>query len=189
MKKYFLLFLIMLATLQGCVVAIVAGATIGGVVIYEGRGPKTLESDNTISYDAQQKILADKELNQKTRIIVSSYDGIVLLAGQAPTPEMRDRAAALAQTVPGIKRTYNEIVIAQPISAMAQSGDAWITTKLKSQLLAMKNLNGSQIKVVTENGVVFLMGKVTPGQGRSAAEAARKIDGVQKVVTLFEYND
>src|SRR5690606_33119504 len=124
-----------ITTLQGCVIALVAGATIGGVVIYEGRNPTTLKSDNDITYNAQQKILADKELNEKTRITLASYDGVVLLVGQAPTEEMRDRAAAITNATPGIKRLYNEITIGQPISAMAQSGDAWITTKLKSQLL------------------------------------------------------
>ncbi len=180
--------LLCFSLLQGCVVALVAGVTVGGIVVYEGRSPSTLNADNKISYDAEHKIFADKQLNKETRIIVSSFDGIVLLAGQSPTVEMRTRAAHLVQTVPGIKRLYNEITIGTPISALTQSSDSLITTKLKSELLATKSLNSSQIKIVTENGTVFMLGHVTPGQGRTAAQIASRSSGVQKVVTLFEYD-
>ncbi len=179
--------LLLLTLLQGCVIVAVAGATVGGVVIYEGRSPKTLTSDNKLSYDAEHKIFADKELDTKTRIIVSSYDGVVLLAGEAPTEEMRTRAATLVETVPGIKRLYNEITIGTPISTLTQSSDALITSKIKTQLLATKSLNSSQIKIVTENSTVFMLGQVTRSQGQTAADIASKSSGVQKVVTLFEY--
>lgn len=174
--------------LTGCVVAaITAGVTIGGIVIYEGRSPSTLHSDNKISYDAEHKIFADKELDKKTRIIVSSFNGVVLLAGEAPTAEMRARAGQLVETVPGIKRLYNEVTIGTPISALTQSSDSLITSKIKTQLLATKSLNASQMKIVTENGTVFILGSVTRSQGKTAADIASRSSGVQKVVTLFEY--
>ena len=187
MKKYLGALLLMIALLDGCVVAVVAGVTVAGVVVYEGRGPSTLSSDGRISYDAEHKIFADKELNEKTRIIVSSFNGIVLLAGESPTEDMRTRAGQIVQTVPGIKRLYNEIIIGTPISALTQSSDSLITSKIKTQLLANKSLNGSQMKIVTENGTVFMLGEVTRGQGKTASDIASKSSGVQKVVTLFEY--
>ncbi len=180
--------LLAITVLDGCVVALVAaGVTVGGIVIYEGRSPSTLHSDNKISYDAEHKIFADKELDTKTRIVVSSFNGVVLLAGEAPTEEMRTRAGQLVQSVPGIKRLYNEITIGTPISALTQSSDSLITSKIKTQLLATKSLNSSQMKIVTENATVFMLGSVTRGQGKTAAEIASRSSGVQKVVTLFEY--
>ncbi|MCD6045257.1 MAG: uncharacterized protein K0R48_420 [Gammaproteobacteria bacterium] len=187
MKKCLGLLLLMVALLDGCVVAVVAGVTVAGVVVYEGRSPSTLSADGRISYDAEHKIFADKELAKKARIIVSSFNGVVLLAGQTPTEEMRTRAAQLVQTVPGIKRLYNEITIGTPISALTQSSDSLITSKIKTQLLATKSLNSSQMKIVTENSTVFMLGQVTRGQGKTAAEIASKSSGVKKVVTLFEY--
>jgi osmotically-inducible protein OsmY len=187
MKKCLGLLLLMVALLDGCVVAVVAGVTVAGVVVYEGRGPKTLSSDGKISYDAEHKIFADKELDKKARVIVSSFNGVVLLAGETPTEAMRTRAGQLVQTVPGIKRMYNEIIIGTPISTLTQSSDGLITSKIKTQLLANKSLNGSQMKIVTENGTVFMLGQVTRGQGKTAADIASRSSGVQKVVTLFEY--
>lgn len=179
--------LLAVALLDGCVVAIVAGVTIGGIVIYEGRSPTTLHSDNKISYDAEHKIFADKELDKQSRIVVSSFNGVVLLAGETPTEEMRLRAGQLVQPVPGVKRLYNEITVGTPISALTQSSDSLITSKIKTQLLAAKNLNSSQMKIITENATVFMLGSVTRGQGKTAAEIASRSSGVQKVVTLFEY--
>ncbi len=190
MKKCLALLLslfVLFSLLEGCVVALVAGVTIAGVVIYEGRSPSALNLDGKISYDAEHKIFADKELDKQTRIIVSAFNGVVLLAGQAPTDEMRVRAGALVQTVPGIKRLYNEITIGTPISVLTQSSDSLITSKIKTQLLATKSLNSSQIKIVTENNTVFMFGQLTRGQGKTAADIASKSSGVQKVVTLFEY--
>lgn len=187
MAKWLGMLLLITAMLEGCVVLAVAGVTIGGVVIYEGRSPSTLHSDNQISYDAEHKIFADKELDKETRIVVSAFNGVVLLAGQAPTEDMRTRAGQLVQSVSGVKRLYNEITIGMPISALTQSSDSLITSKIKTQLLASKNLNSSQIKIVTENGTVFMLGNVTRSQGQTAANIASRSSGVQKVVTLFDY--
>lgn len=187
MKRFLSLSLLMIALLDGCVVAAVAGVTVAGVVVYEGRSPSTLTSDGKISYDAEHKIFKDKELDKQARILVSAFNGVVLLAGETPTEEMRTRAQQIVQTVPGIKRLYNEITIGTPISALTQSSDSLITSKIKSEMLATKSLNASQIKIVTENSTVFLLGQVTRGQGKTAADIASRSSGVQKVVTLFEY--
>ena len=152
-----------------------------------GPGLQSRVTKSTLHIQTKSLLFADKELNEKTRIIVSSFNGVVLLAGEAPTEDMRTRAGQLVQKVPGIKRMYNEITIGTPISALTQSSDSFITSKIKTQLLANKSLNGSQLKIVTENSTVFMLGEVTRGQGKTAAEIASKSSGVQKVVTLFEY--
>jgi osmotically-inducible protein OsmY len=185
-KKILALCLATLA-LQGCFGAFLAGAAIGGAVVYKGRNYEQEYNDVTIALKAQEKINQDYELKHNTRIVISSYNGVVLLTGQAPAQSMRLRAIQLVKTVPNIKRVYDEITIANPISATVQSNDAWITTKVKSQLLATKGLDSSQIKVVTEDGVVFLIGVTTPMQTKIAADVARKVTNVRKVVTLFEF--
>ncbi len=182
------LFVVVLACcLQGCFGAFLAGAAIGSVVVYESSNYKYAKSDNKISSEAVKKLKADPDLYKKSRIVISVYDGIVLLAGQTPSPEYRQRAQQIVEGIPGVKRVYNEITINGPISSMTQSSDAWITTKIKSQMMAAKGIDSDDIKVVTENGVVYLMGKVTRQQAAKATAIARKSSGVQKVVTLFEY--
>lgn len=186
MKKIIAL-LLSLNFLLGCVPAFFVGAAIGGIVVHEGRNASVKKNDFELTSRISRKINHNKELHKHSRIIVSAYDGVVLLAGQTPTEQLRAEAYQLAKDVPGIRRLYNEISINGPISSLTQSSDTWITTKVKSVLLATKGLDSSQIKVVTENGVVFLMGKVTHQQAEIASNAARTVSGVQKVITLFEF--
>ncbi|MCK4609161.1 MAG: BON domain-containing protein [Gammaproteobacteria bacterium] len=187
MKKIAIL-LAVVPLLSACVpTALVAGATAGGAVVYDNRSMGTMWQDNNTSYQAQILINNDKELKDKANISVAVFDHVVLLVGQAPTKELRDHAQTLIKTVPNIKRICNQITIGQPISASATSNDAWITTKVKSAMLGKKGLSSTQLKVVTEAGVVYLMGLTTPSQGKLAAEVARKVDGVKKVVKVFEY--
>lgn len=186
MKKAIVLLLSM-NLLFGCVPAFIVGAAVGGMVIYEGRNASIKKKDFELTNRIQRKINSNKDLRNHSRIIVSAYDGVVLLAGQAPTKALRTQAYQAAKDVKGIKRLFNEISVNGPISSLTQSSDAWITTKVKSTLLATKGLDSSQIKVVTENGVVFLFGKVTHKQADIASSAARTVSGVQKVITLFEF--
>ncbi len=184
--KNLILTLLITVTLQGCM-AVVAGAAIGGVVVYDGRDWHQRNADQHIALEAQQKLNADQALRSTSRVAVSAYNGVVLLVGQTPSYALKQQAQQHLRYIPGIKRVYNEITVSGPISAISQSGDAWITTKVKTEMLANKNLKSSSIKVVTENGTVFLMGSVTRSQGRIASDVTRKVTGVQKVVTLFVY--
>lgn len=187
MLKKALAILIICLMLQGCFGAFVAGAAAGGVVVYEGRNYSQKSADHKLTVEIQKRIENNPDLKNKCRIVVEVYDGVVLITGQAPTQNMHDLAIKIAQATPGAKRVYDELAIGKPISITTQSSDAWITTKVKTDLVAAKGLNSSQIKVVTENSVVYLMGVTTPKQAKIASEVARRVSGVKKVVTLFEF--
>lgn len=184
-----LLSLITILLLSGCVGAgaFAAGAATGGAVANDRRSISTINNDQNIRFQASTKIAADKSLNNKCHIVVATFNGIVLLTGQAPSEELRVKAQRYVASVLNVRRIYNEISIAGPTSPLTQSSDAWITTKVRSAMLATKNLNSGQIKVVTENGSVYLMGIVTHKQADLAVEVARQIAGVQRVVKIFEY--
>ncbi len=173
--------------IQGCVGAFLAGATVGGVAVYATRGHKNQQTDHDISLSAEKSINNVPALKNKSRIVISTYDGVVLLTGQTPTQADHDQAVKIVRSTKGVKRVYDELSIAQPISMGTQSKDSWITTKTKSDLLAAKGLDSSQIRVITENSVVYLMGSTTPKQAQIASNTARQVSGVSKVVTLFEY--
>ncbi len=186
LKKITLIFLSGIL-LNGCVGAFVAGAVIGGAVIYEGRNIHTQKNDLALTNTANRQLAQSHAFSKQSHVVISVYSGVVLLAGQTPTTELKKQAEEILQGVPGVRRVYNEISISGPISPMTQSSDAWITTKVKSKLLTVKDLDSSAIKVTTENGVVYLMGQTTPKQAKIAANGARTVTGVQKVVTLFEH--
>lgn len=188
MMKKVLLSLLTMVLLQGCVGgAFVVGAATGGVVVYDRRNFETIITDQQISHDASIRLGQDPEVNEQCHIVVASFNRLVLLVGQAPNNQLRRRALEIVKQSPKVKKIYNEIAIAAPTSSLTRSSDTWLTTKVKSEMLLTENLHSSQIKVVTENGTVYLMGLVTPKQAHDAAAVARHVAGVQRVVKIFEY--
>ncbi len=183
------LFIFILATLlSGCIpAAFIAGATAGGALIYDHRNLSTIVADRNITYRAAKAIASDPALAENAHISVATLNGIVLIIGQAPTDALREQAQNLVEQVPNIRRIYDRVTIEKPTSAFIRSKDAWITTKTKSMMLAAKGLHSSQVKVITENGVIYLMGLVSRPQSDLAANVARRVSGVKKVVKLFEY--
>ena len=122
-------------------------------------------------------------------IDVVSFNGVVLLTGQVPSNELRNLAGGTAQQVHSVRQVYNEIQVRGTTSMLARTSDTWLTTKVKSALLTDKEIDSGRIKVVTENGVVYLMGLLTRQEAENAAEKTRTVGGVQKVVKAVEYID
>lgn len=188
MKKLLLLPIIILP-LFGCIAttAVVVGTTAGGAIIYDKRSFKTMQQDNHASRLANYWVANDSELKGRSHISINVFDNIALVVGQAQTDELRQRAEQLVKKVPDIKRVYNGITVAGAASQLQRVNDSWITSKVRTALLAKGGLNSNDIKVVTEAGVVYLMGRISRDQADLAADAARQISGVTKVVKVFEY--
>lgn len=117
---------------------------------------------------------------------VTSFNGAVLLVGQMENEELRQLAAQTASNVANVKRVYNELTVGPDNGFGAHASDALITSKVKSQLFAQESIKDSKMVVLTEGGVVYLMGMVSREQASLAGQVAQKIDGVQRVVQLFE---
>ena len=175
--------------LQGCAPIVVGGAATGATVAVDRRTAGTMVDDQTVELRALDAILSDDELYHQAHISVTSFNGLVLLTGQAPTAEMRQRAEQITTRFPEVRRVQNEIEIAAPTSLMTRSSDTWITTKVKTLMFAEKNFNANNIKVVTDNGTVYLMGLVKRAEAEKAVLIARQVSGVQRVVKVFEYLD
>jgi osmotically-inducible protein OsmY len=122
-------------------------------------------------------------------LTVTSYNGIVLLTGQVINAELRVLAAKTAASVKNVRLVRNELEIGANSGFAARSSDTLLTAKVKGKLLGAPGINESRIKVITENGVVFLMGLVTHAEADYASKVAQDTSGVQKVVRLFEYVD
>ncbi|MEW6647761.1 MAG: BON domain-containing protein [Pseudomonadota bacterium] len=177
-----------LTLLQGCAPVIVGGAAAGAVAVADDqRTTGTIIDDQGIELKIGKAINDNAELREQTHINITSFNGVVLLSGEAATAAQRDQAEKLAGTVAKVRRVVNDIIIG-PISSLAsRSRDSWLTTKVKSQLLGDKDVPGNQIKVLTEAQTVYLMGMVTRSQGDRAGEITRHTSGVKRVVKLFEY--
>lgn len=174
-------------TLQGCAPVIVAGAATGAAVAHDRRTLGSIVDDTSVELKATGLLDTDPNLKDQVHIDVTSVNGIVLLTGEAPTPELRDRVLATIRTIPSIRRIVNEIRIA-PLSSLAdRTKDAWISGEVKGHFIATKGLDPTRVKVVTANASVYLMGLVNQQEGDLATNAAADVRGVQRVVKLFEY--
>ncbi len=124
---------------------------------------------------------------KNNRVNVSSYNGYVLLSGQVTTPELKSEAEAVVRKVLKIRKIFNELEISGPTTAFVRSSDTWLSAKIRSRMLATEKFPSSRIKIVTENGTVYLMGLVTTAQANEAVKLAKESYGVQKIVKVFEY--
>lgn len=184
MKLRAIVYLLMSLVLSGCVAAVVAGAA--GLVVFERRSVTMLERDARIFHVVHKTIVTDPRFRD-SRVIVVSFNQIVLLLGQTPAASLRVAAEKIAQQTPNVRRVYDEITIGYPLAITRRTQDSWITGQVRSQMLRRKGLESGSIRVVTEGSVVYLMGIVTQEQGNLAVDVARQVQGVQKVVKVFQY--
>jgi osmotically-inducible protein OsmY len=126
---------------------------------------------------------------ESSNINVNSYNRVVLLTGQAPTAEARSRAAEVARQYRGVRQVYNEIKISGPTSLIARTNDAWLTAKVKHKLMRSDQIESSSVKVVTENGIIYLMGLISQEKAKEALRLTSEIGGAVKVVSVFEYTN
>lgn len=180
--------LLLLCLLGGCMDAAVTGAQ----TVYNRHSLKKTLNDHEISLRAGQAIYVASKAFQDTHVSVSCFNGTILLTGQVTTASQRTRIEMIVQRIaaenyPAPTTLYNRIEVAPPASSLTRLSDSWITTKIITQLVASEEVDPSQIKVITENGTVYLMGTVPPDQGKAAIDIARTTDGVQEVVKVFKW--
>jgi osmotically-inducible protein OsmY len=191
MKHALPLTLLIAFLLQGCAAAVVTGAAAGGSAMYDRRTSGTLLEDQNIEIKAVARFRNDAQLSAQAHLNATSYNLVVLLTGETPTPELRARAEEIVRGIPKVARVVNELTIAAPSSLTARASDTLITSKVKTRLFKVKlpNFTPERVKVVTEAGSVYLMGLVTRAEANASIEEARRVGGVQRVVNVFEYID
>ena len=181
--------LLMPAVLAGCVAAAVTGTATGAAVAVDKRTTGTMIEDQAIEFKVKQALSAQEDLNESAHLNVVSYNTVVLLTGEAPSEELRQKAVEIVRDTPKVSHVHNEVSVAAPSSFMSRSSDSLITSKVKTKLLAAEDVPGLNIKVVTDKGAVYLMGLVTRAEAERATDVVRRTGGVQKVVKLFQYTD
>ena len=191
MKVYkaaaFALSLICGAALQGCVGVAATGTAFGGVAAQDRRTPGSLVDDQYIELKVLAAIRKDTAMASQTHINATSFNGLVLLTGEAPGESLRERIVEITRSTPGVQAVQNEVALKAPSTLAARTSDTLVTGKVKLALLRDGRVNAARVKVVTERGTVYLMGLLRQEEADQATEIVRRVKGVQRVVKVIEY--
>ncbi len=147
----------------------------------------TVLDDQQLETAAQVNIKKASQELDNAHITAVAYNNILLLIGQVPSNQLRILAGDTVKKIHGVRQVFNEVQVQGKTSFLARSNDTWLTTKVKSQLALNKDIDSGRIKVVTEDGVVYLMGLLSRTEAEKAADVVSTIGGVQKVVKAVEY--
>ena len=173
-----------LCSLQGCVLLVGAGAVGGSLVMTDRRTSGTQLDDESIEMKSGGRI--HEVLGDRGHVSVTSYNRLVLVTGEVPTPEDKAAVEKSLAEIQNVASIQNELEVGFTSSITSRSNDTYITGKVKSAFIDAKDLQSNAIKVVTERGIVYLMGRVTEREAARAAEVARNVGGVVKVVRVFD---
>ncbi|MFT7124608.1 MAG: osmotically-inducible protein OsmY, partial [Candidatus Azotimanducaceae bacterium] len=154
---------------------------------YGSRTFGTVWDDQMIESRGKSVIRAVSDDLKEAHLGVISFNGMVLLTGQVPSVKAKEAAATAIAGLRKVRTVHNELEVAGPTTMMARTNDAWLTTKVKTALLTGAATEAGRVKVVTENGVVYLMGFLSRTESEATVEKTRQVFGVQKIVKAFEY--
>ncbi|XLZ68836.1 BON domain-containing protein [Massilia sp. SR12] len=172
-------------TLSACAPLLVGGAVAGTIAATDRRTFGAQTEDKSIVVKAELKL--PNVAGKSSHVNVNSFNRRVLLSGEVPDDETKAKVEREIRAIEGVVNVTNELEVGFSSSYTSRSNDALITSKVKLSLADAKDISANTFKVVTEKGAVFLMGRVTQREGAQAADIARGVAGVTKVVKVFEY--
>jgi osmotically-inducible protein OsmY len=175
----------LLTSLSGCVEMMVGGAVMGAVATADRRTLGAQTEDKTITVKSELRV--PKMAGDDAHVNIASFNRKVLLTGEVRDEATKSKVESEVRSIGGVQTIANELEISGPSSYTSRSSDALITTKVKASLVDMKTISATSFKVVTERGTVYLMGRVTQREGQVAADVARGVSGVQRVIKIFDY--
>lgn len=172
-------------SLQGCIEMAVGTAVMGTIAATDRRTFGAQTEDKAIALKGENRV--GNMVGNAGHVNISSFNRKVLLTGEVPDEATKAAVEREIADIAGVQSIVNDLVVAPPASYTSRSNDTLITGKVKASLIDARDISANSFKVVTERAVVYLMGRVTQGEGTRAAEVARGVAGVQKVVKVFEY--
>ena len=187
------LFIISLSAslLSGCTTAVVGGVAAGSAVVHDRRTTGVIIEDQEIELRAMQIRHDHDEISSRSNISVTSYNLVVLMTGQAESPEVVTQYANLISQLPRVRKIHNEVAIGAESTFTESTSDTYLTSRAKLALfdVDLPDFDPTRIKVVTSQDTVYLMGIVTRQEAAAATDKVRFISGVKHVVKVFEYID
>ncbi|MBI2772519.1 MAG: BON domain-containing protein [Burkholderiales bacterium] len=173
-----------LTSLTACVPLVLGGAAVGTMMVVDRRTSGAQVEDEGIELRGASRLR--ETFGERAHINLTSYNRQVLLTGEVPNEQAKQQAEQVVTAVQNVKSIVNELAVMGATSLAQRSSDVLVTGKVKASLLDARDLQVSSFKVVTERGVVHLMGRVTQREGDRATAIARQVGGVQKVVRIFD---
>jgi osmotically-inducible protein OsmY len=177
--------LLPLLALQGCELALLGAGGTAAIAAIDRRTSSAIYQDESIALTIRNRISG--RFGSLTNVNVAPYNRMVLLTGEAPDERTREAIEAEVREIANVRGLVNDIQIGPPSSVGNRANDAFITSKIKARFLDSGKINPVHVKVVTEAGVVYLLGLVTEAEANNAVEIARTTGGVRKVVKVFDY--
>lgn len=171
--------------MSGCFPLAATGVAVGTLAAMDRRTIGAQTEDTGIEVKAAAQLR--QQIPDAGGISVTSFNRKVLLTGQVLDERSRTEAAAIVGRLDNVVSVHNELKVAGRVSLGTSAADTSITARVKTALIDARDVQANTIKVVTEAGVVHLMGIVTRAEGERAAQVASRVSGVQRVVTVFEY--
>ena len=155
----------------------------------ERRTPGDLIDDNALEFVIAKEIRAADEGFASAHLVITVYDGLVLLLGEVASPRLKAKATEVTESLYKVDpdKVYNYLTVQGPISMLARTNDRYLSGKVKARLLVAAEVPAGKVKVITENGVVYLMGKISRSDGELVVAEVQKSFGVQKIVKVFDY--
>ena len=173
-----------LSSLSACAPLIVGGAVMTGVVALDRRTTGTQVEDEAIEIKVASAVR--QEMGERIHLNVTSFNRQVLLTGEVRTAADKERAEKLAKGQENVNAVVNDLAVMSISTLTQRSKDVVTTGRVKAAFVDAKDLQVNAIKVVTERGTVYLMGRVTPREAKRATDIVRGMSGVSKVVRVFE---
>jgi osmotically-inducible protein OsmY len=181
-----LLFCVTLLT-SACVPLLIGGAVVGGAAVATDRRSAGAQLDDEVIETKSALAITERFKGNDFHVNVTSFNGIVLITGEVPSTGAKAEVEQVVRVNPKVRAVQNELVVGPATDIGSRSNDTLITSKVKTRFVEANKFQINYVKVVTENGVVYLMGIVRREEGDAAAEIARTTSGVQRVVKVFEY--
>jgi osmotically-inducible protein OsmY len=189
-QKHWVIAALAVFLLSGCAGLLVGGAAVGVSVAHDRRTTGTIVDDQNIVLNLYAAL--NQQLPPGNRINIDSYNRTVLLTGEVVSEPVRRRAEHIALNIePPVQRVHNELAIGPPRSLSDRGSDSLLGTQVKTALFQVRipDFDPSRVKVVSEKGVIYLLGLLRPNEADAVADAASRVGGVRQVVTLFEMID
>lgn len=173
---------------SGCATGVLVGVGVlgaGAYVALDRREPAQLFTDQAIELKVTDAIYHTEGIPKDVHVTATSYNGLVLLTGEVPSVAIQQRVVELARAVENVRDVYNQVTIGKVLLLEERNNDVWLTSQVKAKLIAHRGVL-TRVKVVTNDGTVYLLGLSDQAEATDAFQVASKIEGVHKVIPVFE---
>lgn len=161
-------------------------------LLQERRNRETISMDKDIEAEAYSELNSEEDILNQCHVTITAYNGAALITGESPNEELKKKIISIVQVVPNVKLIHDNLSIASPSDSSSRANDQLITDTIRtalSQIRTMPDFDPAMVKVITENGTVYLMGFVRRDEGAVVINVTKLQPGIKQIITIFEYAD